>query len=90
MRQPPLVLDGRSRALAERVVHDVCDHRGWGLLAVNARTNHVHVVVAASCAPEAVLQSIKSWTTRRLVAAGLLVLDGPLWARHGRTVYPWT
>jgi hypothetical protein len=72
------------------VAGDVCGHRGWRLLAVNARTNHVHLVVTALSEPEVVLQSIKSWTTRRLVEARLLVLDGPLWARHGSTVYLWT
>jgi REP element-mobilizing transposase RayT len=90
LRQPPILLDARCRALAEQVAQDVCGHRGWRLLAVNARTNHVHLVVAAHCEPEVVLRSIKSWTTRRLVEARLVALDGPLWARHGSTICLWT
>ena len=54
------------------VANDVCAYRGWDMFAVNARTNHVHLVVAAGCAPEDLVRSLKSWTTRRLVQAGAL------------------
>jgi REP element-mobilizing transposase RayT len=90
MRGQPRLLDARSRAVVERVASEVCEYRGWDLLAVHARTNHVHLVVAARCAPEDVVRSIKSWTTRRLVQAGQLPAATPLWSRHASTVYLWT
>jgi hypothetical protein len=90
MRAPPQLLDVRSPAIAERVASDVCRYRGWDLLAANARTNHVHLVVAAGCAPEEAVRSLKSWITRRLVEAQLLPTSTPLWSRHASTVYLWT
>ena len=90
MRDAPQLLDARQRAIAERVAAQVCEHRGWDLLAVNARTNHEHLVVAAGCAPEDVVRSIKSWTTRSLVKEGCLPAATRLWSRHASTVYLWT
>jgi hypothetical protein len=60
------------------------------MLAAHASTNHVHVVVAAACAPEDVARSLKSWITRRLVQAGALPANTRLWSRHASTVYLWT
>jgi len=84
------LLDARSRAIVERVASDVCEYRGWALFAANARTNHVHFVVAAGCAPEQLALSLKSWITRRLVEAGALPPRTRLWSRHASTVYLWT
>jgi REP element-mobilizing transposase RayT len=89
-RVPPQLLDARSRTIVERVASDVCDYRCWQLLAVNARTNHVHLVVAADSEPEVVALSLKSWITRKLVEAGALPKNVPLWSRHASTVYLWT
>ena len=89
-RAPPQLLDGRSRAIVGRVANDVCAYRGWDMFAVNARTNHVHLVVAAGCAPEDLVRSLKSWTTRRLVQAGALPPNTRLWSRHASTVYLWS
>jgi hypothetical protein len=41
-----VVLSEDRRALVEQTIRDHCRVRGWLLHAVNARTNHVHVVVA--------------------------------------------
>ena len=86
---PAQFLDARSRAIVERVASDVCEHRGWDLLAANARTNHVHLVVAAGCAPEDLALSLKSWMTRRLVEAGALPPHTRLWSRHASTGRVW-
>ena len=68
-RAPARLLDARSRAIVERVASDVCAYRGWDMFAANARTNHVHLVVATGGAPEDLVRSLKSWLTRRLVAS---------------------
>lgn len=63
----------------------VCRHRDWTLLAAHARSNHVHVVVAAESAPERMLNDFKAYASRALGAAKL---DDPRqirWARHGST-----
>ncbi|HXN34490.1 MAG TPA: hypothetical protein VN894_21665, partial [Polyangiaceae bacterium] len=64
-RAPARLLDARSRAIVERVASDVCAYHGWDMLAANARTNHVHLVVATGGAPEDLVRSLKSWLTRR-------------------------
>jgi hypothetical protein len=50
----------KLRTVVERVVSDVCDHRGWQPFAAHARTNHIHSGVAADCVAEAVALSPKS------------------------------
>ena len=42
------------------------DPRGWKLHAVNARTNHVHCVIAAPTDPDTVAKQLKAWCSRRL------------------------
>ncbi|HXN33346.1 MAG TPA: hypothetical protein VN894_15860, partial [Polyangiaceae bacterium] len=68
-RAPARLLDARSRAIVERVASDVCAYRGWDMFAANARTNHVHLVIATGCAPEDLVRSLKRGITRRLVAS---------------------
>ena len=90
LRHPPLVLTDAQRAIVERAIREVCDHRGYQLLAVNARTNHVHSVVAANCRPEAIMNAFKAYATRQLRGAGLLANGVRPWSRHGSNPYLWT
>jgi len=68
-----------------------CAHRGWELLAVHVRTEHVHVVVASDVtpdvAPERVMTELKAWATRRMVQGWLLDEGRRTWSRHGSTLY---
>jgi REP element-mobilizing transposase RayT len=59
-------LDGEQRNAVERQIAETCKFRGWELHAVNCRSNHVHVVVAANLDPGAVRNQLKAWSTRRL------------------------
>ena len=90
LKTRPMAFDAGRRALIKRTIADVCEHRNWDLLAVNVRTNHVHIVVAATEAPENVMTSLKSWATRRMVAVGVVERGAPVWSRHGSTRYLWT
>ncbi|WP_246120230.1 transposase [Blastopirellula retiformator] len=49
---------------------DHCHFRNWILHAVNCRSNHVHVVVAADVHPKEVMRQLKYWATRRLNEMG--------------------
>src|SRR5690242_2884894 len=42
---PPVTLNAASRKSVEKAVRDLCEKRGWTLLAINVRTNHVHAVI---------------------------------------------
>jgi len=68
---------------------EVAEHRSWTVHALNVRTNHVHMVISAPEPPERVLNSIKSWATRRMVEAGVLPPRAKAWTRHGSTRYLW-
>ena len=85
LRQYPLRLNRAQRKLVEAPIRKVCEHGGYTLLAVNVRTNHVHSVASARCKPEHVMDSFKSYATRKLRANGLLSWGVSPWARHGST-----
>jgi len=90
LRHAAVTLNKAQRVVVENAIGEVCEHRGYGLVAINVRTNHVHSVVTASCKPEHVMDTFKAYATRRLREAGLLGRDTKLWARHGSTPYLWT
>jgi REP element-mobilizing transposase RayT len=69
---PPVKLNEEARRVVTEAIEAECAHRGWKLLAVNVRTNHVHVVVVwPGDSPEHMMQLLKSWATRRLRAEGV-------------------
>jgi REP element-mobilizing transposase RayT len=86
----PTELDRISREIVADTINAHCRRRGWELHALNVRTNHVHLVVAAGdVPPEAVMTQLKAWTTRRLRAAGRFPPDQRVWTHHGSTRYLW-
>jgi REP element-mobilizing transposase RayT len=89
MVQEPFLLGHAHREIVEQAIRDVCSHRKWTLHAVNVRTNHVHLVIAAQSSPEHVMTSLKAWCTRRLREAGLVGEGVSPWSRHGSTRYLW-
>ena len=67
MTEPPLTLDLEQRRVVEDTIAAHCRIRGWRLHAVNARTQHIHVVVTApERRPEVVMDQFKAWCTWRL------------------------
>jgi REP element-mobilizing transposase RayT len=89
LRHSDYVLCQRGRRIVDRSTREVCRYRGWELHACNVRTNHVHLVLSAPETPERVMNSLKSWSTRGLIADGLVHAGTKVWARHGSTVYLW-
>ncbi len=66
MTEDACLLDFEQRTAVNMQVAETCRFRGWTLHAVNCRTNHMHLVVTASAAPEIVRSQIKAWCTRKL------------------------
>lgn len=89
MRRDSVVLNAEMRRAVEVTIRNVCNFRDWTLYALNVRTNHVHVVVSAEQSPERVMNTLKSWSTRRLREANLYDCDHSPWTRHGSTRYLW-
>lgn len=86
MSSEAVLLNNEQRSLVEDTIRDVCDHRGWTQYAVNARTNHVHsVLLATDREPEIVMNSLKSWCSRRLNESWGTKRNKPWWTRHGST-----
>lgn len=61
-----VLLKPNDRRTIESAYKNHCEYRGWHLFAVNARTNHVHVVVAAVAAPQTVRDQLKANCTKEL------------------------
>jgi hypothetical protein len=71
MKEKEFTLSHEHRHLVERTIRRHCELRRWTLHAVNARTNHVPVVVTAvGYRPETVRDQFKAWCTRSLKEAG--------------------
>ncbi|MDQ2946069.1 MAG: transposase [Acidobacteriota bacterium] len=89
MHQPTYILDKIGRSVVLEALTEVCQFRGWTMLAAHVRTNHVHVVVEAEVRPERVLIDFKSYASRNLNRLGLGGPDKKRWARHGSTRWLW-
>ena len=79
MSESAVILTETQRAIVEATVRRHCEVRKWDLLAVNVRSNHIHLVVSADRPAEIVLDQFKAWCSRKLSeAAGLsaAVADG--------------
>ncbi len=85
----PFVMGPRERTVVAQAIEERAAAYGWPLLALNVRTNHVHVVVAAGHPPGFVLSSLKARATTMLKSAGLVSRDRRVWTRHGSTRYLW-
>ena len=90
LRSSVLLLNPAQREIVELAIREVCEHRRYLLHSVNVRTNHAHSVVSALCKPEHIMDSFKSYSTRKLREADLVGADTRPWARHGSTAYLWT
>ena len=89
MSDVPVILDTAQRNLVEATIHSHCAIRQWQLHAVNARSNHVHLVVTAPIPPDQVMNQFKAWCSRRLSEqVGLSQRSGNRkrwWTRYGST-----
>ncbi|UCE61442.1 MAG: transposase [Phycisphaerales bacterium] len=89
LKQDQVLLDARRRGVVNQTILEVAAHRDWTVHALNVRTNHVHAVIGARETPERVMNTLKSWCTRRMVEARVLPPNTKAWVRHGSTRYLW-
>jgi hypothetical protein len=68
----PVTLSERQRAEVSGAINETASHRGWVLLQVNVRSNHLHAVVSAAAPGMKVVNDLKSWATRRLRVEGVV------------------
>jgi REP element-mobilizing transposase RayT len=82
MVETAIILTNAQREIIEQTIKAHCNIRNWTLHAVNARTNHIHVVVSADRDSNDVMDQLKSWCSRKLSDnAGLIT---PVAQKAGR------
>jgi REP element-mobilizing transposase RayT len=89
LRAEPLILEGRQRGTIKAAIRETCQLRRWKLLAINARTNHVHTVICADRDPDSVLVAFKANATRELREKGFWSQPFSPWARKGSCRNLW-
>lgn len=85
----PTCLCDDARECVDRAIREHAAHRAWTIYALNVRTNHVHLVIAAGVAPETVMQQMKAWSTRYLRKEGYAPRGAAIWTSHGSTRHLW-
>jgi REP element-mobilizing transposase RayT len=84
LKHDVILLSDEHRTVVERECQKHCDHRGWRLWEVNARTNHVHVVVTAAGYPgKTVRDQLKANCTRGLREQWDVFNNRPVWTVGG-------
>ena len=66
MKGEAVLLNQHDRITVEDACRKHCEHRQWHLFAVNARTNHVHAVVATDKSPQKARDQLKANCTHAL------------------------
>jgi len=83
MKGEAVLLKPHDRNTVEEACFQHCEHRRWHLLAVNARTNHVHVVVVADQSPQKVRDQLKANCTRALRQQSTPLVVDRTWTTGG-------
>jgi len=87
---PPVNLRGPHRRSVEKAIRELCLRRHWNLLAINVRTNHVHVVICiGDKRPKDVLIALKANATRQMREDSVWVRDHTPWAEKGSKRNLW-
>lgn len=87
MTQPAYTMKPAEREIVKNAIVTLCRDKGWHLLAVHLRSNHVHVVVAVDRDPERVMSDLKASASRQLTRAGFDDSTRKRWSRHGSTLH---
>ena len=83
MNEQPVLLDTAQRERVESICRQHADIRGWHLYAAGARSNHVHLAVAANSAPQKVRDQFKANATRVLRQPPNPIENEKVWTRGG-------
>jgi REP element-mobilizing transposase RayT len=89
LKSHPFYLNAGSRRSVEDTIREVCEFRGWAMIALSVRTNHVHVVVSGAASSGKILNDLKAYSTRRLKEAGEWQYDHSPWVDKGSRRNLW-
>ncbi len=86
----PVKLDAARRRSVDKAIRECCAKRGWKLLAINIRTNHVHVVITiGSAKPKDALIALKANATRQMREDKNWPYEHSPWAEKGSKRNLW-
>ena len=85
----PVEFTPNQRLAVDQAIREACEFRRWQVLALNVRTNHVHLVVTAEHDAGKVLNLLKVGVTTGLRAARAAPAAAPVWARGGSRRQVW-
>lgn len=85
MTSSSVLLSPEDRQTVESACSEHCMIHAWSLLAVNARTNHVHLVVTANTGPKVTRDQLKANCTSRLRRQPVPLNVERTWAKGGDT-----
>ena len=87
LAQEPYSMREREREVVRDAIVALCREKGWRLLAVHVRSNHVHVVVQVDRDAGRVMSDMKARASRALNRAGFDDAKRKRWTRHGSTLH---
>jgi REP element-mobilizing transposase RayT len=90
MSQPAYTLDAARRDVVRDAIVSIAREKGWQLLAVHVRSNHVHIVIWADRDVDRLMSDLKARASRDLTRAGFENGDRRRWTRHGSTKHLFT
>jgi REP element-mobilizing transposase RayT len=85
MSQPEYTMDAGRRDLVRDAIVTLANEKGWHLLAVHVRSNHVHIVIESDRDPSRLMSDLKARASRDLTRAGFENVERKRWTRHGST-----
>jgi REP element-mobilizing transposase RayT len=85
MKGPPVTLDEFDADALIGQYQETASIRKWMLCAASVMYNHTHVVIGVESDPdpESLLETLKSWATRRLKRHRVLPPNGTFWTEKG-------
>ena len=87
MKQPRYTMQVHEREIVRDAIVELCGGKGWQLLAVHVRSNHVHVVICVDRDPGRVMSDMKGRASAALTRAGFDDATRKRWTRHGSTLH---
>ena len=84
-------MDAARRSSVEKPIRETCEKRNWKLVAINVRTNHVHIVVRTGYSnPALALNAFKANATRQMREDRCWLNSHSPWADKGSERWLWT
>jgi hypothetical protein len=83
MRAGRVAFSPDQREAVDESIRTTCRLHEWPVMALNVRTNHVHIVLGGEEFEPGLLVVLKKEATKTLRSLSLVAADAPVWSRGG-------